>query len=78
MDRVIDITNIRKGTYVREPDGALLLLHSPFTWNDPVYAATHQGTTPPDLRWRIVYGVEAEAVHQAYHLAPGEYIVEEL
>ncbi len=67
---------IQEGTYVREPDGALLLFHSPTTWDSPVdgLRASKDAEASPLWYWRLVYGEEAEEVHRRYGLMPGEYI----
>ena len=67
---------VQDGTYVREPDGALLLFHSPTKWNSPVDGLrAHRNAKAGSLwHWRIVHGQEAEDVHQQFHLKPGEYI----
>lgn len=76
----IDISGTRRGTYVREPDGAQLLYFSPVRWNAPVHGLQWwlDGKTTSSLSaWEIVRGAEALAVHRAYRLAPGEYVEED-
>lgn len=82
MDRVIDISGTRDGTYVRDTQGTLWF--SPVRWNVPteglrryredIAAGRHVSSLSV---WEQVYGAEAEAVHQAYRLAPGEYYEED-
>lgn len=69
-------TLLQRGTYVREPDGAGLLFHSPTRWNAPADGLrAHRHAAPGSLwEWRIVRGEEAESVHRTYHLQPGEYV----
>lgn len=81
MDRVIDISGIRSGTYVRDAAGTLWF--SPVRWNSPVDGLrayrddVFMGNHVSSLSvWEQVYGAEAEAVHRAYRLAPGEYVEE--
>lgn len=71
-----------KGTYMREPDGALSLYHSPQTcWNFPReglrgFLANCSLYQEGSLwYWRQI--TNAEEIQALAHLGPGEYVVVE-
>ena len=73
---------LQEGTYIREPDGALHLYHSPTQWNCPPIGLQNfldkefgEGSL---WYWRIVTDIaEVSALYEhlgGTHLQPGEYI----
>ena len=62
---------VRRGTYIREPDGATQLYHSEYFYINAASAFRRESNRKD---FSLVADTnEQEAVHKAYHLQPGEY-----
>jgi hypothetical protein len=59
------------GTYIREPDGATLLLHSPHTYGD---AASALRSRPEDFRPVRLDALPPKLRREVEWLSPGEYL----
>jgi len=64
---------LKNGTYLREPDGATLLYHSPYSFNDA--AENFRNKDLYDDGWyRVVNPDEKEILYALASLAPGEWV----
>ena len=63
------------GTYIREPDGANLLLHSPHFYKDATYALRYGRDAG---EWTVVHpdtpSWDADVENEAKYLVPGEWL----
>lgn len=78
------MSELREGTYVREPDGAWHLYHSETTWNDPVQGLrkSQELRTPEHslMGWRKVTEQDERDALREYlsgELLPGEWTIVE-
>ena len=68
-------TKFINGSWVREPDGACLLMYSPTLWNDPPTALRNR--QPADKWYRVAYDTLPEGIiipEEAHDLKPGEWV----
>lgn len=64
---------LKNGTYLREPDGATLLYHSPYSFNDA--AENFRKKDLYDDSWyQVVNPREQETLNEIAKLAPGEFV----
>lgn len=67
------MSGLRNGTYLREPDGAMLVFHSPYSFADAHENFLNRRNL--DDGWHVVTDVlEQSALWKLVKLSPGEYV----
>lgn len=66
------IDTLRNGTYLREPDGAMQIYYSPYSFIDAL--ANFRDRHLYDDGWQVVQHDEAQLLWDKVNLQPGEWV----